>query len=84
MFYDEWMVSRVMVSLGGADVHCVLQHVTAYASAAQLLDSAVPLKKEARLEVEGVLSYHERVLRSFLKTGDITESRDLIRKLSIA
>lgn len=83
MVYDEWMISRVMLSLGGADVHTVLQHVTAYSSAARLLDSGTALGRAAQAEVEGIVAHHERVLRSYLVTGNITESRDLIRRLTV-
>lgn len=81
MFYDEWLVCRVTTASDGANVHAVMQNLTAYVSAARLLDRPNRLAPEIRDRIETICEYHERILRSYLVTHNISESRDLIQKL---
>ncbi|MCC5876691.1 MAG: hypothetical protein JJU11_10780 [Candidatus Sumerlaeia bacterium] len=80
MVYDEWLVCRVTTSSDGACIHAVMQNLTAYISAARLLDRRERLAPDVRQRIEDICVFHERVLRSYLITRNITESRDLIRR----
>lgn len=80
MYYDEWLVCRVMTVSNAAHIHAVTQNLTAYVSAARLLDKPGRLAPNVRDRVDAIRAHHERVLRSYLVTHDIAESRDLVEQ----
>lgn len=81
MFYDEWLVCRVMLNATGADIHQVAQHVTAYMGAARILEGDCCRSAALRSHLEEILDRHERILRSYLLTHNLPESQELVEKL---
>jgi hypothetical protein len=79
MMYDTVLVSRVQALCTGADIHRICQHLTSYISAAQLIEACLAGSAEGDIaRLREVCDRHERILRSYLVTHDISESTDCV------
>ena len=78
---DFHLLAQIQETVTGSDVHQVAQHLTAYTSACALIE-AVTLGAEGDLDLLIVIrDRHERILRSYVHTHDIHDSKERIARL---